>query len=85
MQQEKPSALEKEHPALGNIKILNFFVYLWVVFALLDPDPPTQINADPCGSVSPTLDPAQRFELPTANIKVATAGFNPSILQDSGI
>jgi hypothetical protein len=29
------------------MKILYFFLYLWVIFALLDPDPATQINADP--------------------------------------
>ncbi len=31
------------------MKILYFFLYLWVIFALLDPDPDpaTQINADP--------------------------------------
>jgi hypothetical protein len=48
--QEKPSALKREHPALqNNLKILYFFLYLWVIFALLDPDtdPATQINADP--------------------------------------
>ncbi len=30
------------------MKILYFFLFLWVVFALLDPDPDpaTQINAD---------------------------------------
>jgi hypothetical protein len=28
---------------------------LWVIFVLLDPDPATQINADPCGSGSETL------------------------------
>ena len=34
------------------MKILSFFLFFWVIFALLDPDPdPTaQINADPCGS-----------------------------------
>ncbi len=34
-----------------NMKILDFFLFLWVNFALLDPDPDpaTQINADPCG------------------------------------
>jgi hypothetical protein len=34
------------------MKILDFFLFLWVIFALLDPDPDpaTQINADPCGS-----------------------------------
>jgi hypothetical protein len=31
------------------MKILYFFLNLWVIFALLDPDPDpaTQINADP--------------------------------------
>jgi hypothetical protein len=29
------------------MKILNFFLYMWFIFALLDPDPATQINADP--------------------------------------
>jgi hypothetical protein len=40
---------EREHPSLPNLKILNFFLYLRVNFALLDPDPDrvTQINADP--------------------------------------
>jgi hypothetical protein len=32
------------------MKILACFLFLWVIFALLDPDPATQINADPCGS-----------------------------------
>jgi hypothetical protein len=53
--QEKPSALKREHTALQNMKILYFFLFLWVIFALLDPDPATQINADPCGSGSETL------------------------------
>ncbi len=50
--QEKPSALKREHPALQNMKIQYFFLFFWVIFALLDPDPDpaTQINADPCGS-----------------------------------
>jgi hypothetical protein len=54
MLQEKPSVLKREHPALQNMKILDFFLFLWVIFALLDPDPDpaTQINADPCGSGS---------------------------------
>jgi hypothetical protein len=39
------------------MKILYFFLLLWVIFALLDPDPDpaTEINADPCGSGSETL------------------------------
>jgi hypothetical protein len=53
----KPSALKREHPVLKNMKILDFFLFLWVIFNLLDPDPDpaTQINADPCGSGSETL------------------------------
>jgi hypothetical protein len=52
--QEKPSALKREHPAIQNMKFLTF---LWVIFALLDPDPDpaTQINANPCRSGSATL------------------------------
>jgi hypothetical protein len=34
----KPSTLRKEHPTLQNMKILYFFLYLWVIFAFLDPD-----------------------------------------------
>jgi hypothetical protein len=39
------------------------FLFLWVVFALLDPDPhpATQINADPCGSGSGTLATSRRI------------------------
>jgi hypothetical protein len=33
---------------------LYFFLYLWVIFALPDPDPATQINADPA---DPNPDP----------------------------
>jgi hypothetical protein len=50
--QEQPSALKREHPVPKNMKILNFFLFVWVIFALLDPDPATQINADPWGSGS---------------------------------
>jgi hypothetical protein len=54
--QEKPSALKREHLVLKNMKILDFFLFLGVIFALLDLDPATQINADPCGSGSETLE-----------------------------
>jgi hypothetical protein len=52
--QKKPSALKRDHPALQNIKIRIFVLFLWVIFALLDPDPDprTQINADPRGSTT---------------------------------
>jgi hypothetical protein len=42
-----PSALKNEHPALQNLKILYFLLFLWVIFALLDPDPKFE-----CGSGS---------------------------------
>jgi hypothetical protein len=29
----------REHGALQNMRFLNFFLLLWVIFALLDPDP----------------------------------------------
>jgi hypothetical protein len=47
--QEKPSALDREHPVFKNMKILDFFLSLWVIFALLDPDPDPQFE---CGSGS---------------------------------
>jgi hypothetical protein len=52
--QEKPSTLKREHSALQNMKILDFFLFLWVFFAILDPDPgpASQINVEPCGSGS---------------------------------
>ncbi len=47
--QENPSALKKEHPALLNMKFINFFLCFWLIFALLDPDtdPGTPLNLDP--------------------------------------
>jgi hypothetical protein len=47
--QKKPSAIKKEHPHFKTW-IFLLFLFLRVVFALLDPDP--QINAVPCGSGS---------------------------------
>jgi hypothetical protein len=43
------------------MKILDFFLFLWVIFALLDPDPATQINADPEPCQIPAITPAMRF------------------------
>ncbi len=37
------------------MKILYFFLYSYVIFALLDPDPATQVYTDPCGSGSTAL------------------------------
>jgi hypothetical protein len=47
--QEMPSALKREHPVLKNMKILDCFLFLWVIFALLDPDLDPQFE---CGSGS---------------------------------
>ncbi len=62
--QVKPSALKREHPALQNMKILYFFLFLRVIFALLDPDPDpdptTQINADPDPDPKPWVQCACR-------------------------
>jgi hypothetical protein len=51
------------------MKILDFFLILWVIFALLDPDPDpaTQINADP--------DPKPWSEPKRIEYKEATLGF----------
>jgi hypothetical protein len=35
--EEKPSALEREDPAL-QMNFRNCFLFFWVIFALLDPD-----------------------------------------------
>ncbi len=42
-----PKLQEKKIQRFKNMKILYFFLFLWVIFALLDPDPATLINADP--------------------------------------
>jgi hypothetical protein len=47
--QEKPSALKREHPTLQKMKILSFYLFFGVIFALLDPDPDQQFV---CGSES---------------------------------
>jgi hypothetical protein len=36
---EMPSALKREHPALQKHENYVLFLFLWVIFALLDPDP----------------------------------------------
>jgi hypothetical protein len=56
--QEKPSTLKREHPALQKMKFINFFLFLWVIFALLDPDP-IQIRH---GSGSTTLSETESVE-----------------------
>jgi hypothetical protein len=59
--QEKPSALKREHPELKNMKILDLFLFSWVVFALLVPDPDPQFE---CGSRSSNLQIRIRIRNP---------------------
>jgi hypothetical protein len=47
---ENPSALKREHQALKKMKIITFYLFLWAIFALLDPDPD-------CESGSESRDP----------------------------
>jgi hypothetical protein len=46
--QKKPSALKRGHPTLQNMNFYHFFLLLWFIFALLDPDP----DPKPCFSLS---------------------------------
>jgi hypothetical protein len=69
--QEKPTALKREHPALQNMKILYFFLFLWVIFALLDPDPDRQFECGSgygYGSGSATLGQGMVFFLEITNV-----------------
>jgi hypothetical protein len=48
--EEKPSALKIEYTSLQKIKVINYFLFLWVTFALLGPD---------CESESGSRDPTE--------------------------
>ncbi len=71
MLQQKPLdfALKKEHPAFQKMKFINFFLCLWVIFALLDPDPDpgTSLNPDPqhCPNVLIIPAPKTMFAEPS--------------------
>ncbi len=41
--QEKPSAQKWKHPAPQKMKFLNFLLFSWAIFALLDSDPSTTL------------------------------------------
>jgi hypothetical protein len=43
--QKKLSALKRKHPTLQNMQFLNFFLLLWVIFSLLDPDPGSEAGS----------------------------------------
>jgi hypothetical protein len=67
--QQKPSLLTREHLALQNMKFLDFFLFLWVFFALLGPDPyPADQNQ--CGFM--------RTRIRTLNERESVLGFGIS-------
>jgi hypothetical protein len=41
-QKEEVFSTLKKHPAIQNIQISTFFLFLWAIFALLDPDPDSE-------------------------------------------
>jgi hypothetical protein len=54
VQVTKEPFIKREHPAIQNMKFLNFVLLLWVIFALLDPDPDSEYgsrSADNPGSM----------------------------------
>ncbi len=55
--QKKPSAAKREHPALQNMKFLNYFLLLWVIFALLDPDPDSEYGSGSTDSIESGFNP----------------------------
>jgi hypothetical protein len=50
--QEKPSAFKTEYSALQKMKFINFFLCLWVIFALLDPNPDAGTPLNESGSTA---------------------------------
>jgi hypothetical protein len=44
-------SLQGEYPALQNMKFMNFFLFQWVIFTPLNPDPSNQ-NQCECGSTT---------------------------------
>jgi hypothetical protein len=54
--QKKPSALKREHISLQKIKFITFFLCLWVISALLDPDCESDPNTDLGTPLNPDPD-----------------------------
>jgi hypothetical protein len=72
--QKKPSALKRGHPTLQNMNFYKFFPLLWVIFALLDPDPDSESGStDPIVSGSnPDPQPCRQVEQTSAPASPAT-------------
>ncbi len=70
--QKKPSNTSKH-------ELINFFLLLWVIFALLDPDPLTRINPDPIRIRIRIRNPA--FYLVSCFIREKFINFNKFIVK----
>jgi hypothetical protein len=55
--QKKPSALKRGHPTLQNMNFDTFFLLLWVIFALLDPDPDSEYGSGSTGPIEYRSNP----------------------------
>jgi hypothetical protein len=42
---EEALSSQKRHPALQNMKFLNLFLLLWVIFDFLNPDPDSEYGS----------------------------------------
>jgi hypothetical protein len=81
---QKPSALKRGHPTLQNMNFDKFFLLLWVIFGLLDPDPdsgsgstgPIEYgsNSDP----KPCLEPEPHRDIKKAGKWIGSVGNVPT-------
>jgi hypothetical protein len=79
--QEKPSAIKREHPALQKMKFINYFIFFWLIFALLDPHPDCKSGSgygsrDPIESGS---DPDPQHCLPCQSLSGSWYGKTSSL------
>jgi hypothetical protein len=59
--QEEPLALKREHSALQKMKFINCFLFFWVIFALLDPDPDCEFGSGYRDPIESGSNPQQWF------------------------
>ncbi len=67
-EQAYSTALNREHPAVQNMKFIRFLLFLWVVLALLDSDAAYQ---NQCGSGSTTLIASLPY--PSKSVRVSVS------------
>jgi hypothetical protein len=58
----RPSALKREHPALPNMKFLNFFLFMWVIFCPPGSGSGFRIRIQ-SGSISETLFSDNKYNI----------------------